>query len=118
MADLGTEAASVAARPVLLHAAADDKLSQSNYSAEGKHREKQLSVQIWQDDPDTYWLNVRAGCSTPSHSHHSAVAHGCIDTSKVVMSQTVLWHQWQVIGNSPGHYNLTLTLHSVVGIVP
>lgn len=58
MADLGTEAASVAARPVLLHAAADDKLSQSNYSAEGKHREKQLSVQIWQGDPDTYWLGL------------------------------------------------------------
>lgn len=40
MTDLGAEATSVAARPVLLHAAADDKLSQSNYSAEGKHREK------------------------------------------------------------------------------
>lgn len=53
MADLGTGAASVAARPVLLHAAADDKLLQSNYSAEGKHREKQPSVQIWQGDPGT-----------------------------------------------------------------
>lgn len=40
MTDLGAEATSVAARPVLLHAAADDKLAQSNYSAEGKHREK------------------------------------------------------------------------------
>ena len=58
MAGLETEAASVAVRPVLLHAVADDKLSQSNYSAEGKHREKQLSVQIWQGDPDTYWLSL------------------------------------------------------------
>jgi len=116
MADLGTEAASVAARPILLHAAADDKLSQSNYSAEVKHREKQLSMQICQGDPD--WLSLRARCSTPSDGHHSAVACGYIDTSKAFMSQTVLWHQWQVMGNSPGHSSLTLALHSIVGVVP
>lgn len=59
MADLGTEAASVAAHPVLLHASTDaHKLTQSNYSAEGKHRGEQLPVLLWQDDPDTYWLSL------------------------------------------------------------
>lgn len=60
MADLGTEATSVAARPVSLHAAADEKLTRSNYSAEGKLREKQLSVLLQQDDPRTFWLHQGA----------------------------------------------------------
>lgn len=71
MADLGTEATSVAARPVSLCAAADDKLTQSNYSAEGKLREKQLSVLLWQNDPDMFWLHrvaLTLHCSmTPWH---------------------------------------------------
>lgn len=59
----------MAARPVLLHAAADDKLLQSNYSAEGKHREKQRSVQIWQGDPGTYWLSLQRDAVL----HHTAI---------------------------------------------
>lgn len=63
-----------------LHAAADDKLSQSNYSAEGKHREKQLSVQIWQDDPDTYW---------PVFKHNAILHHTAITLQWPVAALTL-----------------------------